>query len=983
MDPVRTPPSSLTPVKLASIIRFHLGELSARNGHHEFENLCRHLARARIYRNILPATGPVSAGGDQGRDFETYSAGIQIGLFDRRVSDGKAVFLCSLEKRIERKIKADVNSATRGGKVDEVFYFCKSNLPVGKRHALQSWATKTHGVHLEIFDGTAIAELLTDRDVFWIAEEFLHIPAEIVPAAADQDEWYGKLLQRWLGRSPLSASAADFTEIKFGLRRATRHEDARPDLLRWIALMERFIESASPRHLQRGAVYEIAVAYLRGKGEMTSQLQRLKDYFADLEDWLSVADLKDASILLVYAFGGWTLKHLDVDPVELFAWRARLKLLLDREIDTAPGPGRRSGLLDTRGFLQMLPEVEGGQPLTDRTFDDWERMLKAAEVTPLFPIAEFASHLSLMTGALGQHPRFAKLADDVDTLLAKRQGPVLAAENTFERALTFYDADDLLQAVRDLHRVQHRWLTGDSMVHFQHTSYILATAYLDLGAAYAAKYVALAAAFVARSSDDQEVARTAPQMIFRAADADDAAGNSTSFFHLLLLAMLVHVEHDSDPLDHEKHPEIQTQLGQAAALRGLAERAGPSYLAEMDRALSIWPAPLRDIVVRSSLDPDGFWTKGSWDETWNKIEQSFIDRPFGDLGASRTVSWRALGIRWTASFANAPETAAIAEEFIASLQITLVALAGLDLCLLPSNVHLNISTCRKIPRVEVRNDPAVKNVVIVDMEVRLKVSEKKLDRWIADTLAPVAGLLHLISLLPEDRLRSVLEQDLKDAAGRIHIARPYRELHREFTDDASFGQAGRLETAPLALDRRFDGREHPLLAPKAGAGPTYSKAEALERVERRYERCTACIGFTARGLAAHPDRRKLLVQWHLEGLKDWEILSVVANAAANLRHPLEDNASEAQAAEALRAAFEFVEDPDSALDPDLIPEDMLRQFRRVFQTTYLRSWDLDVHFAAVDEKTLEAFLIARYALRSDDVEHPDIFGWGAPEQDTE
>jgi hypothetical protein len=191
----------------------NLGELSARNGHHEFENLCRHLARARIYRNILPATGPVSAGGDQGQDFETYSAGIDVGLFNRTLSDGKTVFLCSLEKRIESKIRTDVKSAMQGGKVDEVFYFCERNLPVGKRHALQNWATKTHDVHLEIFDGIAIAELLTDRDVFWIAQEFLHIPAEIVPAAADQDEWYGRLLERWSGRAPLSASAADFAEV--------------------------------------------------------------------------------------------------------------------------------------------------------------------------------------------------------------------------------------------------------------------------------------------------------------------------------------------------------------------------------------------------------------------------------------------------------------------------------------------------------------------------------------------------------------------------------------------------------------------------------------------------------------------------------------------------------------------------------------------------------------------------------------------------
>lgn len=53
-------------------IRFQLEQLSAKNAHHDFEHLCRHMTRARICTNILPATGPVSAGGDQCRDFETF-----------------------------------------------------------------------------------------------------------------------------------------------------------------------------------------------------------------------------------------------------------------------------------------------------------------------------------------------------------------------------------------------------------------------------------------------------------------------------------------------------------------------------------------------------------------------------------------------------------------------------------------------------------------------------------------------------------------------------------------------------------------------------------------------------------------------------------------------------------------------------------------------------------------------------------------------
>ena len=95
-------------------IRYELSQLSARNGHHEFEEMTRMLARNTVSRNILPATGPVSSGGDQGRDFETFRTnlpgqvleiGEQIGI-----QNGDPVsFACTLQKEgIGSKILGDV-----------------------------------------------------------------------------------------------------------------------------------------------------------------------------------------------------------------------------------------------------------------------------------------------------------------------------------------------------------------------------------------------------------------------------------------------------------------------------------------------------------------------------------------------------------------------------------------------------------------------------------------------------------------------------------------------------------------------------------------------------------------------------------------------------------------------------------------------------------------------------------------------------------
>jgi hypothetical protein len=59
-------------VEAERYIRFQLEHLTARNEHHTFEEICYRIAKRRLSSNLLPATGPVSAGGDQGRDAETY-----------------------------------------------------------------------------------------------------------------------------------------------------------------------------------------------------------------------------------------------------------------------------------------------------------------------------------------------------------------------------------------------------------------------------------------------------------------------------------------------------------------------------------------------------------------------------------------------------------------------------------------------------------------------------------------------------------------------------------------------------------------------------------------------------------------------------------------------------------------------------------------------------------------------------------------------
>ena len=64
---------------------------------------------------------------------------------------------------------------------------------------------KKKGVTLQIFDGTAIAEWLSEPDIFWIAQEYLHLPAEINPTG-ESDAGYAVHRRDWESRIPLPIS---------------------------------------------------------------------------------------------------------------------------------------------------------------------------------------------------------------------------------------------------------------------------------------------------------------------------------------------------------------------------------------------------------------------------------------------------------------------------------------------------------------------------------------------------------------------------------------------------------------------------------------------------------------------------------------------------------------------------------------------------------------------------------------------------------
>ncbi|MGO9356272.1 MAG: hypothetical protein ACLP1D_01195 [Xanthobacteraceae bacterium] len=271
------------------------------------------------------------------------------------------------------KIKSDLETIFRSGaRPHHVAYFCEADIPVAKRHELQKLCEETYGSTLDIFDGQALAEILAERDTFWIAEQFLSVPADEWPAEST-DEQYQELRERWIVRGDTPQNYAEFLDIKQGLRTAAFDESAKPDLSSWLKLMRAFVADDMADRLVQKARYEIGVAELRGRGSLDPARNYVEQFFAGLSTDSAAAELMDGAVLAVYAWGavGHQQTSIPIDVVEAYllgsslfdrsesCWRSLNRRRCNLS-SRRPPPAERSWLISPRLRQRNL---SGDRPL--------------------------------------------------------------------------------------------------------------------------------------------------------------------------------------------------------------------------------------------------------------------------------------------------------------------------------------------------------------------------------------------------------------------------------------------------------------------------------------------------------------------------------------------------------------------------------------------------------------------------------------------
>jgi hypothetical protein len=960
--------------EVEQMIRFALDQLGVRNRQHEFEHVCRKFARLRICENILPATGPVSAGGDQGRDFETYVTHLSEHLdagtwFVGATADGPVAFACSIQReKVSTKIRSDVTSiCSHGTRPVSIHFFSVMPVPVSARHKLQAWARKAWDVALEIHDAEALAEQLTDPRLFWIASEYLDIPLTLYPDTLAEDREYVEARERWSRREDRVCNHASFIELRSLARSLLENPLRRPDLGLWLEALEGFFrEQPSPLFLlKERARYEYLVLRLRVSGDLLGQEDTVRAALLDATTTDYWPIIYDAAPLTSYALGAVARGALRLPFDEVREFRDRIAYRIEALLEDDRSSAERCWLMATRGFLSFQPDRP--EQAGAGAFSWWNRVLDLAPDAPLYPVSRISDYLTGMAVMFAGADGYDELVRRADELVGQREGNFVQAQKCLERGIKLREAGKRVEAIRELNRGKMFAFSEERIFQLAGAMLLVANIYEDLGCTYASKYYALAVLHVClrHSATEPKLVQLIRPAVVACAQADYINGSFSQCLDYLELGfraedMYVAEDQGVDDLDYER-----LRLYAAYVLAASAQQPDVVRQAIRQR-MSLWPA--RDVIY--ALEADVAEVLATEPRGVQDGKPVFCRPLFTDLERTQEIVWSGLGVTWRIQWDTSPRATLAAEQLSAVLQIVTVDLSRWDLYSLPTECRVRIVLDDRIAESSLVRSPdnnaSVWTLTIPNIDAAMPE-----ERHVRD-VAHVVTMLHDLSLRP--KLFEWIDRAYRDGlAGNTFVVDTYGALVTALVDVEAW-------TRPIGRAVPVAG-PHPVrpeLAWNASLIEEYDKAQAETLLQGRYETGYRVLRASLPVWLRDAGGSAIVASLRGRGWLDWQILGGVAALVANERvnqvcdrRTPEGQARGQEMMQRLMSVDETTPLPSVTLGSfDESTVEMAMKFNAI---STLRGMGLEPRQRTPSFEAVLEFLRRKVRFFDDDIEHEDVF----------
>lgn len=715
--------------------------------------------------------------------------------------------------------------------------------------------------------------------------------------SSEENKWYAQVYDKWL-------SVTDIEHFNMGafyeVIDATRH--CRWELIDsnhaelWISLLERYIDLPTTIiACRRKAIYEflyLLIAPNPKTGKISGTLEGyenyLRYYFDEFEHRISLDSIEDDLNLLQVVQSFRLLYPGFLSDEEIEKWKTLIKEFIDSKIASTTDPDQLCTLYELKGFyifsegFHINPEEKLRESL-----EVFRSITPLLNDTKRYSISKLSNRLNHILNlairfdnandeTIEMFENFQKDIEDFAFQTGKRHNN---AHNLVRRAMEFMSKNtpkDFLRALDCFHKANKLWYTNETKEGFILSLINTSQFYAGLGMNYAAKYYGICGIWASINFGDYSHYKRISDsygMIFHADFNQGAWMCALDDFDAYLETKL---KFKNDPLDLENDNSYRIIASEMACILGGIPEIHPHMRIMVESYKKGLGA-----VYEDHLQPMVAFIENkfsNYDEMVKILSNKLDDSPLNDVGETRTIIFKVLGVEWKIRFQNTAVLNAIAEEFCSLLQITLceIGLLGTDLHLLQMPVTINITEAQDYTDfVEQRPSHQVS-----EWNLRIPVITKleQAQMQYGFLAVNIKIILNNLSLLPPNEFDRVFDELYqKQMLGEKGMSVvPYQIGYFNMFKLQDFEDSQRAKFTPVVYESKFKEPSN-LLETFDDISDKYNSKKSLDYIKQRYNNIPKNISKTLDKWMALGEFKQIIYKFREQGWLDWQILMSIMN----------------------------------------------------------------------------------------------------------
>lgn len=637
--------------------------------------------------------------------------------------------------------------------------------------------------------------------------------------------------------------------------------------------------------------YEVDYENLADRKLPTGDLKGFEDiiryYFRDISTLNNSEELEECQNILNILLPHIIEKKINISSDEQKAWIKELYKQINNRLSTASDSNDRCKVLELKGNFLISFNPYNGKIKFLKYF---EEILSLIDKAPLFNVSQFGDRVNKYIKIFinvdpddknGVIKGLEEFSEKLYPFVEKREGKARVAKQQVEKGVAYLNTKNkfgLLKALESFHKAKDNYQHEDTIEGFVLALLNISQLYNSIGMHFAGKYYALGAF---RMSVNKEFVDYTEKSLAGMFYSDYKQGSWFNAFEIYDKYIYLRNQSNLDSSEFVEEGNITHRLSFILYYMQRTSLQCKYFIEDYISHLGY----IGNEIIKPNFS--FFDTELNSEEKLNKILENKIDDfPLNDIGEERIISFYALGSLWKIRFENSYNMTAIAEEYIATIQIVLaeISLSEIDFHLLKSEIEIEliISEDYKQPVQQPSNEIIKWKVSVCFFDTPDTIAINKHTVFNTVTLKDI---LNNISLLKQDEFDSLFFELIKERGldtKQISV-NLYQRIHRDIYLENYFKLSMKTQFQKEDYNNLNLPKENAIMVWNNSLSNKYDNEKALKGIENRFNNSHKCIYLTLEKLKKEAGFSILINELRNEGWKDWQIIMNIFNFIINYK----------------------------------------------------------------------------------------------------